>query len=361
MPFAAVVAPIVGSVAGGLVSNAMSAGTSGGSGGGGGSYYVPTGLSQADQTWQSLLGSLNTGFNNRNLDQYGQQSLQEGINANNYYRDPYQNAAGTAGAWYRDLAGQMGQYGHENIATQNSLLNAGMGVYNMGLDPQNALYDRTRQQVTDQSNAVNSMYGLGSSGAGAGLTNQALSNFNIDWQNNQLSRAMQGLQGYAGTANTAGRFGELGTSQLGSAPGYMLAGGATPYNVAQSIASTPGNLGNTYGSFLNQNIYGPAEGIMGAINPYMYTGNGAQAVPFQSQAQGAGALGSSISQGISGLGSAFQNAGGFGNFFNGTTGSFGGGDFSGAFTSSPYYSGGGNSYGFSTGYDYGPTLSNYGF
>mgnify|MGYP001042845676 FL=1 len=88
---------------------------------------------------------------------------------------------------------------------------------------------------------------------------------------------------------------------------------------------------------------------MGSIIPYMNYGQGAQSVPFQSQAQGAGALGSLVSQGISGLGNSIQNAGGFGNFFNGTTGSFGGGDFSGAFTSNPYYSGGGNSYGFTMG------------
>jgi hypothetical protein len=78
----------------------------------------------------------------------------------------------------------------------------------------------------------------------------------------------------------------------------------------------------------------------------MNYGQGAQAVPFQAQAQSAGAAGSMVSQGIQGLGNAVQNSGGWGNLFSGTTGSFGGGDFSGAFTSSPYYQGGGNSYGF---------------
>ncbi|KUY70798.1 hypothetical protein [Burkholderia sp. RF4-BP95] len=292
------------------------------------------------------MSGLNSAYGSSNLNQYGQQSLQEGINANNYYRNGYQNAAGAAGAQYGNLAGLMNQFGLENIATQNSLLSGGQNLMNMGLDPQSALYNRTRQQVTDQSNAVNSMYGLGSSGAGAGLTNQALSNFNIDWQNNQLQRAAQGLQAYAGAANTAGRFGELGTSQLGSVPGYTLAGGSTPYSVAQSIASVPGSLGNTYGSFLNSNIYGPAEGIMGSIIPYMNYGQGAQAVPYQSQAQGAGALGSLVSQGISGLFGNQQVQNGISNFFSPASGSFGGGDFSGAFSSSPYYSGGGNSYGF---------------
>ncbi|EMN5130239.1 hypothetical protein RVV79_003355 [Burkholderia contaminans] len=344
MPFAvagAIAAPIVG----GLVSGGSSPSVSGG----GPSYYTPTGLGTADQTWQGLLAGMNTGFGNRNLDQYGQQSLQEGINANNYYRNGYQNAAGTAGAQYGNLAGLMNQFGLENIATQNSLLSGGQNLMNMGLDPQNALYDRTRQQVTDQSAATNSMYGLGSSAAGAGLQNQALSNFNIDWQNNQLQRAAQGLQAYAGAANTAGRFGELGTSQLGSVPGYTLAGGSTPYNTAQTIAGVPGSLGNTYGSFLNQNVYGPAEGIMGSIIPYMNYGQGAQSVPYQSQAQGAGALGSMVSQGVSGLFGNQQVQNGISNFFNPASGSFSGGDFSGAFNSSPYYTGGGNSYGFTMG------------
>ncbi|RQX81790.1 hypothetical protein DF034_17395 [Burkholderia anthina] len=315
--------------------------------GGGASYYTPTGLGNADQTWQGLLGSLNTGFGNRNLDQYGQQSLWQGYNASGQYGPQYQNAANAAGEQYSGLSSFLNAMAQNNVGTQNSLLGAGQNVFNMGLDPQNALYDRTRQQVTDQSNAVNSMYGLGSSGAGAGLTNQALSNFNIDWQNNQLSRALSGLQGYGQAAGVAGRYGELAGQEAQQAPGYALMSGQIPYNTAQTIAGTPGNLANTYGSFLNQNVYGPGEGLMGSIIPYMNYGQGAQSVPFQSQAQGAGALGSAVSQGISGLGNAFQNAGGFGGLFGGgATGSFGGGDFSGAFASPVYYGGGGNSYGF---------------
>lgn len=285
-------------------------------------------------------------YQGNNTTPLAQQSLGQGLAANSLYGNGYQGAANAAGSQYAGLASLLQGNANQNFATQNSLLNAGQNIYNMGLDPQNALYNRTAQQVTDQSNAVNSMYGLGSSGAGAGVTNQALSNFNIDWQNQQLSRALQGLQGYAGAATTAGQYGELGTSQANAVPGNTLLSGSTPYSVGQSIASTPGSLANTFGSYLNSNLYGPAEGLMGSIIPYMNYGQGAQAVPFQSQAQGAGAAGSLVSQGIQGLANGIQNAGGFGNFFNGTTGSFGSGDFSGAFTSNPYYSGGGNSYGF---------------
>jgi len=344
MPFAAAVGA-VGNIVGGLVSGGSSPSVSGG----GPSYYTPTGLGQADQTWQSLLSNLNWYNQNTPLNQYGLDSLQNGMTSLSQYAPGYQNAANAAGAGYTNAGNALTNLGNLDLATQQQLLGAGQNVYQMGLDPQSALYGRTLNNVQQQVNASNSMYGLGSSAAGAGVANQALSNFNIDWQNNQLSRAAQGLQAYTGAANTAGSYGQAGANALTQAPQYTLAGGALPFNTSQSLAAVPGQLADTYGSFLNQNIYGPAEGLMSSIIPYMNYGAGAEKVPFQSQAQGAGALGSSISQSISGLGNAFQNAGGFGNFFNGTTGSFGGGDFSGAFTSPTYYNGGGNSYGFTMG------------
>lgn len=340
-----VAAAVGGSIAGSLVSGAMSPGTSGGSGGGP-SYYIPTGLGTADTTWQGLLSNINNVYNTNDLNQYGLSSLWSGVNANTQYGPAYQNAANAAGQGYTNAGTALTNLGNLDLATQRQLLGAGQSVFNMGLDPQSALYDRTLNQLTQQTGATNSMYGLGSSAAGAGVQNQALSNFNIDWQNNQLQRALQGLQGYTGAATTAGQYGQAGANALTQAPQYTLAGGATPYTTAQTIAATPGNLANTFGSFLNQNVYGPAEGIMGQTIPYMNYGQGAQAVPYQSQAAGAGAAGSLVSQGIQGIANSplVQNA--FSNFFNPATGSFSGGDFSGAFSSSPYYSGGGNSYGF---------------
>ncbi|MHB9838525.1 hypothetical protein Q8F57_027225 [Paraburkholderia terrae] len=337
-----VAAGVVGSVAGAAVSSAMAPSTSGGGSG----YYTPTGLGTADQSWQSLLGNITNAYNGFDLSQYGLNSLWSGVNAAQQYGPAYQNAANAAGQGYTNAGTALTNLGNLDLATQQSLLGAGQNVYNLGLDPQSALYNRTLQQVTDQSGATNSMYGLGSSAAGAGVQNQALSNFNIDWQNNQLSRALQGLQGYTGAATTAGQYGQAGANALTQAPQYTLMGGQVPYNTAQTIASTPGNLANTFGSFLNQNVYGPAEGIQGQIIPYLNYGTGAQSVPFQAQAQGAGALGSSISQGIQGIGNNTQVQNAFSNYFNPASGSASGGDFSGAFTSSPYYSGGGNSYGF---------------
>ncbi|MFT4068920.1 hypothetical protein [Paraburkholderia sp.] len=316
--------------------------------GGGPSYYVPTGLSDADQTWQGLLRSLQgTYYDNANYqNQIALNSETAGLNAANQYGAQYQNAANSAAGTYAGLAGALNGQANNNWATQGDLLSAGQNVYNLALDPQNALYNRTVQQLQDQTGATNSMYGLGSSAAGAGVANQALSNFNIDWQNNQLSRATQGLQAYGQAAGVAGQYGELASNQAQSAPGYALLSGQLPYTTAQSLAATPGSLASTYGSYLNSNLYGPAESIQSQIIPYMNYGQGAQSIPYQNATNNAQSLGSTVSSAIGGLGTAYQNAGSLGNLFSGTTGSYGSGDFSGAFTSSPYYSGGGNSYGF---------------
>jgi len=344
MPFGAIAGGLAAGIGGSLVTGLMSPSVSGA----GSSYYVPTGLPQADQIWQGLLDSLGDSYyaNANPQNQIALGAENAGINAANQYGPQYQNAANSAAGTYAGLAGVLNNQANANFGTQQSLLDAGQNVYSMGLDPQNALYNRTAQQLRDQTGATNSMYGLGSSAAGAGVANQALSNFNIDWQNNQLSRALQGLQGYGQAAGVAGQYGELASNQAQAAPGYALLSGQLPYTTAQTIAATPGSLASTYGQYLNSNLYGPAEGIQNQIIPYMNNGQGAQAVPFQAQSAGAGAAGSLVSQGIQGLGTAYQNAGSWGNLFNGTTGSFGSGDFSGAFTSSPYYSGGGNSYGF---------------
>lgn len=342
---ASIGASLAGSAIGGAVSGAMSPGTSGG----GANYYTPTGLGAADTTWQNLLNqqyATQWGLN-QNVNQQALNSYQQQLAAAQQYSPAYQQAANAAGQGYGNLANTLNTQSGLNFGTQQDLLGAGRNVYQTALDPQSALYNRTVQQLQDQTGATNSMYGLGSSAAGAGLANQAMSNFNIDWQNQQLQRQLAGLQGYAGAAGTAGQYGQLATGQAQAAPGYQLQAGQLPYQIAQQIAGQPGQIANTYAQSLEQGPLASGAALTGQIIPYLNYGAGAQSVPFQSQAAGAGALGSQISQGISGLGSNPQVQSALGSLFGGgATGSFGGGDFSGAFTSNPYYSGGGNQYGF---------------
>ena len=396
-----IAAGVVGSVAGAAVSGAMAPSTSGGSGS---SYYVPSGLPQADTDWQKLnQNSMQAYYDNQGqLGDLASQSLYQGMLANNQYGGAYQNAANSAAGMYSNLAqtqtgqaaqlnglagqqiGYAGNVANQagtlagqaglNYGTQQQLLSAGQQVYQNSLDPQSALYNRSAQQLQDQTGATNSMYGLGSSAAGAGVANQAMSNFNIDWNAQQLQNQIAGLGAYTGAANSAGNYGSLGNAdlsgsqssylnaaQLGnsaasmynnanslgsSAAGNTLTGGQLPYQTGQTVGATPGSLANTYGSFLNNNIYQPASNLQSSQIQYMNNGQGAQALPYQNAYNNAQATGGAVGSAIQGIGSAAQNAGGLSNLFSGTTGSFGSGDFSNAFSSSPYYSGGGNSYGF---------------
>jgi hypothetical protein len=315
--------------------------------GGGSSYYVPTGLQSADQQWQGLQSN-NIGIYNANpLQWYGQQSLQQGLGANAQYGPGYQNAANAAGAQYGALGQQLQGAAGQDFGAQQGLLNAGQQVYQTALDPQSALYNRSVQQLQDQTGATNSMYGLGSSAAGAGVANQALSNFGIDWNAQQLQNQIAGLNAYGQAAGQAGQLGGQGGALGAAGAGYTQQAGQVPYQAAQNLAASPGQLGGTLGQYLQSNVYGPAQGFQGQAIPYMNYGQGAQSVPYQNQMAGAGAAGALASQGINAIGNNPQVQQGLGNLFgSGTTGSFSGGDFSGAFNSSPYYSGGGNSYGF---------------
>ena len=348
--FGAALGAIAGPLIGGAISGGSGPSTSGGSG-----YYIPTGLLNADQQWQNELGQQQNaqGSIYANMPWY-QQSLNAGGAANALYGGQYQNAANNAGTQYGALGTNLQNAAGMQFGQQQPLISAGQQLYNTALDPQHALYSRTVQQLQDQTGATNSMYGLGSSAAGAGVANQALSNFNIDWQNQQLQRQAQGLQGYGQAVQQAGQAGAQGGALGAAGAGYTQQGGEIPFQAGQYLAGIPGQLAGQYASGVEQGPLSSSQAINGQIIPYLNYGQGAQSIPYQSQSQGAGALGALASQGISSLGSNPQVQSGlssvFGNFFGGggsgstlfgpaSTGNYFGGG------SSPYYSGS-NTYGF---------------
>jgi hypothetical protein len=338
MPFAGITAAGIGSaVAGGVASAAVGAGLSSlmapGSGSGSGSgngYYTPSGLYNADQDWQSLLAQQQGNQSAVNsISPYYGQSFDAGLAAQQQYGGFAQNGANAAGQQYTQLGSNLG-------AGSQQLLNAGQQVFNTAMDPQQALYNQQLQQTQDQAGATNSMYGLGSSAAGAGVANQATNNFNLNWQNAQLGRQESGLQAYGQAAGQAGQLGAAGA-------GYTNQGAQLPFTTAQGIAQYPGQLASQYTQGYEQGPLSSANAINSQIIPYLNYGQGAQSVPYQnaynSSQASAGAL-------ASGLGSAAQN---IGSYFGGGTGQSFSGSFGGVQSPSPYYSGGGgNTYGFTS-------------
>lgn len=121
------------------------------------------------------------------------------------------------------------------------LIPYGQQIGEMGFDPQQALYNRTLQQVQDQQRAGQSARGIGMSPYGAGLEGDATRNFNIDWQNQQLKRATDAATAMEGLGSSAFNLG-TGATDLAAKSGAM------PYQAKQGLMqdriSAYANVGN---------------------------------------------------------------------------------------------------------------------
>jgi hypothetical protein len=131
----------------------------------------------------------------------------------NYGGPQYFQGAGTAAGLGQGAA--FNQYG------------AGGNILNTAFDPQQALYNRMFAQTTDAARANEMAAGLGTSPIGAYATTAAQNDFNINWQNAQLQRQIQGAQAAAGL-------------QGGAAPLFMQSAGY-PWQTGQTIGGA--NLG----------------------------------------------------------------------------------------------------------------------
>lgn len=268
--------------------------------------YQPTGTAAFDQLFQNLLTPQS---NNNPYSTYTPQAVQT---FNQQYNNPaaagYQTAANNAGAAY-------GTTGNNAVAASGQINNAAMQALpaatqtlNMGFDPQSALYKQTLQQLNDQVNANSASRGITNSPYGASVANSADSTFNIDWQNNQLSSALQALSGYTGavtsagnSATTAGALGSNGAAALNNA-------GAVPFNATNTIAGNQSTALNQLLSIIGSGSQGYTDNNLSQLMSYLQLGasqSKAQAeltiqnyanqlAASQASQKGAGTLGSSL-------------------------------------------------------------------
>jgi hypothetical protein len=131
-------------------------------------------------------------------------------------------------------------------------------VMAQAFDPQQALYNRTLQQVMDQTGAGLAATGTGSSPYGASVLGNTASNFNIDWQNQLLNRMGQGAQTAEG----------LGASALSSLLDPVKARAAGAALAASALQGLGSGAAGAYGSGAAQlgNLISAAPGAYGA--PY---------------------------------------------------------------------------------------------
>lgn len=353
MPFS-FIGPAIGAAT--AIAGAATAGSGSSGGFSGGSAqpqtYIPAGQQHADILLQSMQNELRPyaaavpgqvipgaiGAANRQ--------------ASNPYGPQLQAGANTAGAYQTGTLAPMLQRGAASLTgLGQSATPYGQQILQTGFDPQKALYDRTLQQTTDQSNAINAMYGLGSSPAGAGLTQKAVSDFNINWQNEQLKRQAEAAQGYGNIVSGSGRA-LAGGADLGTgAASALQSGSALPYQTYQGAQGDILNALNTIPGSVS-GAFGPDTNLANMLNSYLGLGQSATTIAQQGAktnfAQNQ-ALGQGFGSSLTGLGNSLKGL--FGPP-SGNTGNSG---------MNIYGPGGSNPYGASGALGTNPYGTNYGF
>ena len=154
---------------------------------------------------------------------------------NNPFAGGAQSGAGvTSGLGENAALGAYGAGANLTGAGMNMLPYAS-SIMNTAFDPEQTLYNRTLQQTTDQTRAGLEARGMDSTPYGAGIEGQALSNFNIDWQNQQLQRQATGAGAAGGLYGQAGQGINTGTGIMNAAPGQYLTSAAYPYSTSMGI------------------------------------------------------------------------------------------------------------------------------
>ncbi len=118
----------------------------------------------------------------------------------------------------------------------NALWQAGQNTYNTSLDPQGDLYRRTQQQLQEQTRAAQSARGLAMSPYAAGIENKAMSDFNIDWANQQLNRQVAGTGAFSGAGNVAATAGIANNAQA------FMQNQTGLNNLTTALSGTPGGM-----------------------------------------------------------------------------------------------------------------------
>jgi hypothetical protein len=187
-------------------------------------------------------GSASTGIQNMQ-NTYG--GLGQGVlpqaqqTSSNLYNNPYAGQF-QAGA---DVAAPLGAAGAmTGFNTGAGLTGAGMSmvpyaqnIMQTGFDPQQQLYARTAQQVQDQTRASEAARGINMTPYGAGLENTAMSNFNIDWQNQQLQRQAAAAGAAGGLEQAGANVAGQGVGMMNQAPGQLVQSSMLPYATYSDI------------------------------------------------------------------------------------------------------------------------------
>jgi hypothetical protein len=254
--------------------------------------------------------------------------------ANNPFAQAYQTGAGVGGGL--GTAGALSSYGAGSTLAGSglSMLPEAQQIMTTAFDPQSALYNRTLQQLTDQTRAGLEARGVDMTPYGAGVEGQTLNNFNIDWQNNLLNRMATGAGAAGGLLNNAGRNIVAGSGLVNAAPDLYTAAAGMPYSTFNAI-NTQGLGGLQSGAQIPQQAFSDWLGYLGVgnqaggvANQLGQLGLNANQLAFNQNQMLGSNLGAGL-QGLSSLGNLYNNP--FSNFSSGNVGGTGLAGFGGLY------------------------------
>lgn len=285
-------------------------------------FMMPNMRDAANNAFEAIGKLPATNYGNQFLPQYEQatQSL-----FNNPYAAGAQQGAIGAGALGQQQA--LGQYGVGQGITQagQTITPLAQQIAATAFDPQNALYARTLQQLQDQVRAGEAARGVATTPYGAGIENKALSDFNIDWANQQLQRQIAGGQATSALTGQGAAIQGAGQQLASQAPALFQQASQYPYLTGQQI-------GTGQQSAISNLLSGGAQAQGLAATPiqqylaYLGVGNQAGGVANQLGQLGLNqanlgfnqnqTLGSNLGAGLQGLSNAFGGGGNNMNWLN---------------------------------------------
>jgi len=172
--------------------------------------YTPASQAQADSSYMGTQNQLTAG----NQNTYNTAATGYNQAYQNQITSPY---AAQAQSQVNQAANNGWTAGAQNLANAQQLQQYAPSVMQSGFDPQGQLYNYGLQQAQAGQNVTNAQSGLTGSPFAAGLTNDAATNYQMQWQAGQQARqnaALSQLSGIYGGVNTLG---QAGVSQQAAA------------------------------------------------------------------------------------------------------------------------------------------------
>ncbi len=192
----------------------------------------PVSSQQLGQAFNASMGNIGQVSQNQIPQQVWGAYSPQLMSSTPYGYDPSQTVA--AGNYISSLTPQM--------------VGAGNRVYNTAFDPQQELFQTQQQQAQDYSRVANAQAGLSGTPYGASLESEAMQDFAMNWQNQQLQRQLAGIQGMGGAYGAGANLGTIGQGMASNVPINMSGYAGNLQNLGMGTTSPQQTSAGLYGS-----------------------------------------------------------------------------------------------------------------